>query len=1230
MTHVPALCSLPVGGLSHRLAGWSLGLWRLLAMFALALALGACGGGGGGGGGGTDIGGGGGTTPPPVTGTPPTGAPAIVAQPANVAVTAGQAATFSVAVTGTAPLTYEWLRNGVVIAGSNAASYTLTPTALSDNGAQFSVSVSNGAGRITSTPATLSVSAAVMAPSFTSQPANATALVGQTARFVAAATGSDPLTYQWLRNGVAVAGATSADYTTPALVLADNGAVYTVTVSNSAGTATSSGALLNVNALPTAPAITTQPAGQTVTLGQSATFRVVVTGDPAPTFQWRRNGVDIAGATGDAYTTPSTRLEDSGVVFSVAVRNTAGSVLSSDAILTVTGSAVAPSITTQPLAQSVITGRSASFSVAATGTSPLAYQWRRNGVDIAGANAATYTTPTLTEANSGSLYTVAVSNGVGSIVSAPALLTVNPIPVAPAITAEPTNQSVTAGARATFSVTVTGTGPLQFQWSRNGNPLAGASSAAYTTPPTTLGDSGAVFRVVVSNSAGSVTSANVSLTVNAAATAPTITTQPSPQAVTVGQAASFSVAAAGTEPFSYQWKRNGVDIAGATAASYRLGTTVLEDSGALFTVVVTNAGGSVTSNPARLAVSPLPVAPTITTQPAAQTVIAGQVASFTVRATGSTPLAYQWRRNGDNIAGATSQTYSTPVSTGADNGAIYDVVVTNSVGSITSSPANLTVLAPLASSYWLRGSAGVGTAGSVTFANGSVTANNLNLTLVDPANLGSPLVVEQPGGWLLQAVASEPRFNPQNAGDSAERYVVYARANQLWRLDLGLVTGLPAPQQVSNVNLNSLCSPVGGAGGITGFFADNADAGNSLLQYRTPGGDGICQTTDDGYVAFRVSATATTAPVNTQRILLALRNSGGSIIGFLARSGNQIQRLNANLGGATNAFTVGSSEIELLRQPGGPGILVFRDGNALRAYDTATGAEPVTFGTAAPDFLQLGEIAGSPSVSLYRNNGRVVAFPLSISGTLSTVLTLAPGQSVSGAGGDANQQLLVLASGSSSQLISVGTSGPVTVLVEESGLIDAASLGATPTRWVYTVQGGRTLRSVLRTGGVPLTLASSDSLRVFNIGSWNYETVWYELRGAGGGFFGSQVRASNSDGGSLVSLSNAVTVGGASFNGFQDTSVGRIVATPVGANPTTPYQGVTLLVLDPVTGSTRVTYGALAGAGYNTIDVSGLSGPNRPVLITASSVQVLGATTADLYFVRVGSTGLLRLTNFVP
>ena len=194
----------------------------------------------------------GGGTPPPVT-----AAPVITTQPANVSVTVGSTATFSVAATGTPAPTYQWKKGGVNISGATNATYATLATVLGDNGAVFTVVATNSSGNATSTVATLTVTTVappgVVAPVITTQPSNVSVTVGQTVTFSVVASGTATLTYQWKRNGANISGATAASYTTLATVISDNGATFTVVVSNSAGLATSNAANLTVNAVATTP-----------------------------------------------------------------------------------------------------------------------------------------------------------------------------------------------------------------------------------------------------------------------------------------------------------------------------------------------------------------------------------------------------------------------------------------------------------------------------------------------------------------------------------------------------------------------------------------------------------------------------------------------------------------------------------------------------------------------------------------------------------------------------------------------------------------------------------------------------------------------------------------------------------------------------------------------------------------------------------------------------------------
>lgn len=182
--------------------------------------------------------------------------------------------------------------------------------------------------------------------------------------------------------------------------------------------------------------------------------------------------------------------------------------------------------------------------------------------------------------------------------------------------------------------------------------------------------------------------------------------------VEVGKQVTISVSASGTAPFTYQWRKDGVNIGGATGGSYSI-SSVAPSSAGSYTAVVSNAWGSVTSDPAVLTVTgTAALAPAIAAQPVSLTVAQGNTASFSVTATG-TNLTYQWRKNGAVVSGATGQSYSISSVQAADAGS-YTVVVSNSAGSATSSAATLTVNSAVnltelpPSSYMARGENGTG------------------------------------------------------------------------------------------------------------------------------------------------------------------------------------------------------------------------------------------------------------------------------------------------------------------------------------------------------------------------------------------------------------------------------------------------------------------------------------------------------------------------------------------
>jgi uncharacterized repeat protein (TIGR03803 family) len=258
----------------------------------------------------------------------------------------------------------------------------------------------------------------------------------------------------------------------------------------------------------------------------------------------------------------------------------------------------------------------------------------------------------------------------------------------PTITSQPQSQTNHAGATVTFSVKATSLKPIGFQWQKNGTNLAdggsifGATNGTLTITGISDSDAG-YYSVVVSNDDGSVSSSVVILTV---LEVPSITAQPTNLLVLAASNVVFGVTVAGTLPLRYQWLFNNTSLLHATNTIYRILSVETTNAGN-YSVVITNAAGSVTSSIAAL---------TVVLSPASRTNYANSTATFNAPWFGPESLNYQWQRNGanlsdgGNISGATSSSL-TIGSVSDTDAANYRAVVSNAFGSVTTSNATLTV-----------------------------------------------------------------------------------------------------------------------------------------------------------------------------------------------------------------------------------------------------------------------------------------------------------------------------------------------------------------------------------------------------------------------------------------------------------------------------------------------------------------------------------------------------------
>ena len=253
-------------------------------------------------------------------------------------------------------------------------------------------------------------------PKIVTEPADLGVKIGAPATFTVAATGSQPLTYQWRfkGNNLTNAGANTPTLTLPSVRAQDAGA-YSVVVANGASSVVSRNAILVVQ---DPPVIQTQPQGGIATVGSTFTFTVEAAG-ANNSYRWRKDGVQLPASGFEQYTLSNLKLTNSGS-YDVVITNLYGAVTSLVAKLEVKP---VPSFVRQPVGFSALAGTAAALSVEAADTTN--YQWLRNGLAVEGATAATLVFNPFTATNAGS-YTVRISNPWATNVSVPALATVTP------------------------------------------------------------------------------------------------------------------------------------------------------------------------------------------------------------------------------------------------------------------------------------------------------------------------------------------------------------------------------------------------------------------------------------------------------------------------------------------------------------------------------------------------------------------------------------------------------------------------------------------------------------------------------------------------------------------------------------------------------------------------------------------------------------------------------------
>ena len=515
-----------------------------------------------------------------------------------------------------------------------------------------------------------------------SQPASVTVTVGQTATFSVSASGTGPLTYQWYQNGTAIPGATASTYTIPDAGMSQSGSTYTVVVSNGQGSAKGGPATLTVqNSAPLAKSLI--PSNATPAYGAIVLLTPTFSGGTGMIGSTGAGSSDITANAISGFGFPTPALT-SAKTYTLTVKDSKGNIVSTTCLVTPSAVALTPiTPANQTEAPGVV-----SFATTATGGVTNTVTWSATGGTFVGN---VWTSPTVVGA-----YTIKATSVDNPSVFVTTTTTIS----GPVINTQPVSQHDCSNGVITLSVAASyATG---YQWKLNGTPIPGATSATYSVATASSSNAGN-YSVTVSNG----TSTSVTSNVAVVAVGSNITSNPVNLSLHPTQTGTFSVVAQGLNPFTYQWYQipsggsTGTAIPGATSPVYTTPAVDINYNGAKYYAAVTDscAGTPLNSTSAALTVTVANVSPTIITQPVGQTVPVGGTTSYTVVATGSGTLTYQWyvipagSAVGTKITGATSATYNVPATstTIANDQDKYYVIVSNAYGQAISQKATLAV-----------------------------------------------------------------------------------------------------------------------------------------------------------------------------------------------------------------------------------------------------------------------------------------------------------------------------------------------------------------------------------------------------------------------------------------------------------------------------------------------------------------------------------------------------------
>ena len=437
--------------------------------------------------------------------------------------------------------------------------------------------------------------------------------------------------------------------------------------------------------------------------------------------------------------------------------------------------------------RTVVAGTSPVLSPSVTGVPTPSFQWRSNSVAIAGATNSSLTLNNVQYTANGAAYSLIASNLVGKVTNSMTLTVI----VTPSITGL-NNQAVAVGTDVTNAPTVSGVPTPSARWqfnggnlsdgaTGNGSTISGSTTTSLIIANAQAADSGS-YSLIATNTAGFVTN-SMTLTVSSGDVAPNIT-GPTDQTLVQGSNATFTASVSGLPLPTLQWLANGTNVPGATSSSLIVSNVQYSQNGHAYSLVASNSAGQATNSATLFVLVP----PAISQQPTNLAVTVSSPAVFSVTASGVPAVKYQWRKNGSPIANATNATYTISSPQGADNGAVFSVVVSNSVNVVTSSNATLTVLSALTGTFLPTNNAtGISPDQQlrIVFPSAIKLGTNGVITIRDAANNSvfatinaSQFLSYTPGNTSIQTIPNAALRSVQGAGYYYMPITIYD--NEVW------------------------------------------------------------------------------------------------------------------------------------------------------------------------------------------------------------------------------------------------------------------------------------------------------------------------------------------------------------------------------------------------------------------------------------------------------------------